>query len=557
MRPLDPRLLRWARATRAFLVSAVILGALQALVVIVQAGLIATVVTRLFLGRETVAEVRTVLVALASLAVLRALLAGGVEWVAGVTGTRAKRQLRAALVDAVVRQGPHRRGGVTGSDGTGSVGDIVVLATKGIDALDAYFARYLPQLIVAVVVPTAITATLLGLDVLSAVTVAVTLPLIPVFMALVGWYTQGRVDRQWRTLGSLSHHFLDVVTGLPTLAVFGRARAQVQALARVEEDYRHATMGVLRTSFLSALVLELLATLSVALVAVGIGVRLVDGGLDLRTGLMILILAPEAYLPLRMVGIHFHAAAEGLGAARRVLDILDDAAARRVGHRTDIDASGQDIVLEDLGLGYGSGEVVSGLSARIPAGRVTALRGPSGSGKSTVVRALLGMLDPDHGRVLVGDTPLADIDPEGWRSQVSYVAQRPYLTRGTVLDAARAGSSADDAQVLLALAAAGVDVHALACGAATDVGEGGAALSVGQRRRVALARALLRDTPLVILDEPTAALDEDAEAEVLHAVRALRARSATVIVVAHRPALLAEADHVVDVSASTVGEARL
>ena len=515
MKPLDPRLLTWARSTRTFLFSALVLGVAQAFVVIAQASLIATVVTKLFLENGSYAEVATEIKWLIAMAIARALLVGGIEFVAGVSGTKAKQQLRSALVERLVFLGPVRAAKYQPAE-------VAVLSTKGIDALDAYFSRYLPQLILAATVPPIIGLTLLGLDTLAAITVGLTLPLIPVFMVLVGWYTQTRVDRQWSSLRVLSNYFMDVVSGLPTLAIFGRAKQQASTLSDVTDDYRVATMGVLRISFLSSLVLELLSTLSVALVAVGIGIRLVDGNMDFRTGLLVLILAPEAYLPLRLVGVHFHAAAEGLGAAQRILDILSDDVEVPQHH-------GQQIRLENVTAGYEDHKVLKEFSAEFPSHKITAITGASGSGKSTVLALLLGFLSPTSGQVRTMAS-----------SDIAYVSQRPYLRSGTLRDAVDAVGEFSDEDVHNALERAGLSLPM-----STLVGEGGSALSIGQRRRAAIARALVKNASLVILDEPTAALDDDSEDEVVRAIGEVRAQGRTVIVVAHRPKIVDIADHLV------------
>ena len=311
MRPVDPRLLRYARSTRGFLVLAVILGAAIAALVIVQARLLSTAIVDVAQGRATLATISGVLAALAAVFVARALVSWLAESAAYRTSAKAKAELRAEAMDHVLRLGPL---GPAGQD----PGAVAALITRGVDALDAYFARYLPQLVLAVIVPLAVLATVLGQDLLSAIIIAVTLPLIPVFMILIGLYTRSRVDQQWETLSRLSGHFLDLVSGLPTLKVFGRAKRQAEAIRAMGERYRSTTMGVLRITFLSSFALELLASLSVALVAVTVGVRLAEGQVSFSVALFVLILAPEAYLPIRLVGQHFHAAAEGLGAAEEV-----------------------------------------------------------------------------------------------------------------------------------------------------------------------------------------------------------------------------------------------
>ncbi len=551
MRPLDPRLLRWARATRTFLLVAVLLGAVIALLVIAQESYLAEAITRAFREGATVADLSEPLTALALVVVARAVVGYASEVAAFRAAAAAKSQLRLALVAHAVRLGPGYLAGARS-------GDLAQLATRGVDALDAYFARYLPQLVLAVVVPLTVGLVVLTNDVIAAVIVGFTVPLIPVFMALIGLYTQTRVDRQWRTLGVLSGHFLDVVAGLPTLKVFGRAKAQAQTLRDVGDQYRRATLGVLRISFLSSMVLELLATISVALVAVSIGLRLVDGGLDLRTSLLVLILVPEAYLPLRLVGMHFHAAAEGLGAAGRVFEVLETPLPVR-GNQADLpDLATATLRIDGLTVRYPGRDVdaLRAASFDIPPGQVTALVGPSGGGKSTVLSVLLGFVEPAAGRILLqpaGAEPvdLAEFDIEVWRRQIGWVPQSPHLLPGTIADAVRLGRpDATDEQVLSALAAAGLAGDpTLPAGAATVIAEDGSGLSTGQRRRVAVARAFVRDAPLLVLDEPTAALDGATEDMVLAAVRAARAAGRTVLLVAHRPSLVALADQVVQLAA--------
>ncbi|BBA98661.1 putative ABC transporter ATP-binding protein [Actinacidiphila reveromycinica] len=534
VKPVDPRLLTYARTTRVFLAGSVLLGAAGAGLVVAQAVLIADVVVGGFQQGRGAGALRGDLIALAAVAVGRALVAWLTELCAHRAGAAVKSQLRQRLLAHATALGPNW---LTGRRG----GELTVLATRGVDALDDYFARYLPQLGLAAVVPVVVLARIATADWISALTIVVTLPLVPLFMVLVGWATRDRMDRQWRLLARLSGHFLDVVGGLPTLKVFGRAKAQAENIRKITDDYRRATLRTLRIAFLSSFVLELLATISVALVAVGIGMRLVHGELDLRTGLLVLVLAPEAYLPLRQVGAQYHAAAEGLAAAEEVFEVLETAlpAAADAGRQPAPDLRTATIRVEDV-------EVVRDgrlgrTTLELAPGRTVAVTGPSGAGKSTLLRTLLCFVEPSAGRIVVDGTDLADIDRASWHRQIAWVPQRPHLFAGTVAENVRlARPDASDAEVRSALAAAG------AAGFADPddlLGEDGAGLSAGQRQRLALARAFLADRPLLLLDEPTANLDGDTEAEVVRALRELSA-TRTVLLVAHRPALLPLADRV-------------
>ncbi|MEU6766444.1 thiol reductant ABC exporter subunit CydD [Streptomyces sp. NPDC046853] len=549
MKPIDPRLLRYARATRFFLVAVVVLGVAGAGLVIAQAMLIAEIVVGAFQKDLALGDLGTPLVLLAVVAAGRALVAWLTELAAHRASAAVKSELRGRLLERAGALGP----GWLGGQRTGS---LVSLATRGVDALDDYFSRYLPQLGLAVVVPVAVLARIVTEDWVSAAIIVVTLPLIPVFMILIGMATQNRMDRQWRLLSRLSGHFLDVVAGLPTLKVFGRAKAQAESIRQITGEYRQATMRTLRIAFLSSFALELLATLSVALVAVTTGMRLVHGDMDLYVGLVILILAPEAYLPLRQVGAQYHAAAEGLSAAEEIFEVLE----------TPVRAAGTGAVpdgalsVEGVTVRYPGrdSDAVSGVSFAVEPGETVALVGPSGVGKSTLLDVVLGFVEPAEGRVCVGGVDLAGVAPELWRERIAWVPQRPHLYAGSVAENVRlARPDADDAAVRDALEAAGARefVAALPLGAETVLGEDGAGLSAGQRQRLALARAFLADRPVVLLDEPTAALDGETEAGVVEAVRRL-AVGRTVLLVVHRPALLGIADRVVRLDASAGGAVR-
>ncbi|MFE7186263.1 thiol reductant ABC exporter subunit CydD [Streptomyces erythrochromogenes] len=551
MKPIDPRLLRYARSTRLFLGAVVTLGLAGAGMVVGQAMLIAEIVVGAFEQGLDGAALRTPLLLLAAVALGRALIAWLTELAAHRASAAVKSELRGRLLDRAAELGPARPGGHR-------TGSLVSLATRGVDALDDYFSRYLPQLGLAVVVPVAVLARIVTEDWVSAAIIVVTLPLIPVFMVLIGMATQSRMDRQWRLLSRLSGHFLDVVAGLPTLKVFGRAKAQAESIRKITDDYRRATMRTLRIAFLSSFALELLATLSVALVAVTIGMRLVHGELDLYTGLVILILAPEAYLPLRQVGAQYHAAAEGLAAAEEIFEVLEAPGAGPAGTAELPDGAPLRIEIDGVAVRYEGRHEDSPrpVSLTVAPGECVALTGPSGAGKSTLLQVLLGFVRPTAGRVRIAGVDLAELSPEHWRERIAWVPQRPHLFAGTVAENVRlARPAAGDGEVTAALKDAGAweFVSALPRGAETLLGEGGVGLSAGQRQRLALARAFLADRPVLLLDEPTAALDGETEAGIVDAVRRLSV-GRTVLLVVHRPALLAVADRVVRMTAGPVPE---
>lgn len=593
MRPLDPRLLRYAAGVRTLLVVSVGLAVLSAIAVITQAVLLAGILADVIIDGAGLPDVADRLIALAVVIAVRAGLAWASEEIAKRSAVSVTAGLRRDLLRKAATLGPRWRSGENS-------GELSVLATTGVDSLHDYVARYLPQLVLSVLIPLIMLGYLFTADLTSAIIVALTLPLIPLFMALVGWYTDRQTKAKWESLSRLAGHFADVITGLPTLKVFGRAKAQAASVRRVTEDYRKTSMVTLRVAFLSSMVLELLASLSVALVAVAIGLRLVYGDMTLQVGLAVLILAPEAYLPLRQLGTQFHAAADGVAATAKVLEVLETPVAPP-GTRTDLPAV-PGLRLEGVIIGTpGERGAVGPLTLRVPAGRITVIVGRSGIGKTTLLHLLAGMLGPDTGRVLVegaaggsrvngratpsageaesvdtsagsatgADSPaagdrggsepldcgtlgtdvdLADVDPGAWRSRLSWAGQGAALQAGSIRDNLALGNDGvDDATLRAALAWADADgfVDALPQGWNSALGEGGSGISQGQRQRLSLARALARPSSVLLLDEPTASLDADTERRVLDGI-ARGAAGRTVVLVTHRSAPLAIADQVIE-----------
>ncbi|HET6868817.1 MAG TPA: thiol reductant ABC exporter subunit CydD [Solirubrobacteraceae bacterium] len=519
------------------------LGIVTAAAVVLQAAMLARIVARAFDGialHRLWPDLTVLVIAFAA----RGTCAWGME----VAGRRAAcsvlSELRDALLAKRLRSQPMATDGASGAE-------IAAVSVQGIEALEGYFARYLPQVVLASVVPFIVIAWVAVVDWESALIMALTLPLVPLFMWLIGRYTEQRTRERWQALRHLSTHFLDVVRGLPTLRAFGRAHDEVAVLAEVSERYRTTTMETLRVSFLSGSVLELAATLGVALVAVTAGVRLVGGSLGLQAGMTVIVLAPELYLPFRRLGAEYHASADGLAIAERMFALLDapDAAATG-GSRRPPSPAEMPVRFERVSFSYPVRPacVLDGLDLEIWPGEVVALVGESGAGKSTVAALLLGLLEPTAGRISLGGVDLAACDLQAWRRLVAWVPQHPSLLRGTVADNIRlGGADAGDAQVVEAATLAGAHafITGLPHGYATRVGAGERSLSPGERRRIGLARAFLRDAPLVILDEPTADLDPDSVAAVSGAVERLRERR-SLLLIAHRPELVRHADRVVE-----------
>jgi ATP-binding cassette, subfamily C, bacterial CydD len=542
VRALDPRLLRRARPARALLAVDAGIGVAAAVFILLQATLFARVVARAFDGASLDA-VSTGLLLLLVVFAARAVLAWGFEVAGRRAASSVLSELRLELVEQRLRRQP------VASDGAASA-EIAAAAVQGVDSLEAYFARYLPQLVLACVVPLAALTWIATVDVTSALVLLATLPLVPVFMWLIGRHTEEQTQRRWQSLRLLSTHFVDVVRGLPTLRAFNRAGEQAAKVADVSDRYRQATMATLRVSFVSGSVLELAATLGVALAAVTVGVRLVDGGIGLQAGLTVLVLAPELYQPLRQLGAQFHASVDGLAVAERMLAVLDAPPAVDAAGRARAPSPAREPVrLERVSFAYPdrSVPVLDALDLELFPGETVGLVGESGAGKSTVAALLLRLRQPAQGRVSVGGVDLSSCDAEGWRRQVAWMPQQPMLFRGTVAENIRLGdahASYDAVRAAARLAGADDFARRLPAGYDTIVGDGGRPLSAGEVQRVALARAFLRDAPFVILDEPIANLDPGSAAFVVDAVERL-GTGRTVLLITHRPEAARHADRIV------------
>ncbi|SDO96291.1 ATP-binding cassette, subfamily C, CydD [Microbacterium sp. ru370.1] len=532
MKPVDPRLLRYATASRGFL-------AVTAAIVLAQAGVItgfAWTLTSALVGAiqgQPLGELWGYVGAAASFALLRGLLIAASERTSARGAAAASAQLREALVAAVARLGPNWLGGRNAAA-------LAVTAGHGLEALDAYFGRYLPQLVAtAITMPILIGAMTLA-DPLSGLTVVLTIPLIPLFMVLIGLATRGVQQKQYGTLGRLAARFADTVDGLGTLKAFGRQHRAADSIEAVTRDYKRETMTVLRVSFLSGFALEFLASISVAIVAVTIGFRLLAGDLSLLVGLFVLLLAPEAYLPLRQVGVQFHAASEGVAATEEIFDALD-AARTSQGPDAATPARGSTIALERVRVQRAE-HVLPEVSLSVGPGQIVLVTGPSGVGKSSLVAALLGFASYD-GAVRIDGAVVAHA-----RASTAWAGQRPGLLAGTVADNVALGSVVDAA----AIGAALCDAGAADIDPATTLGAGGVGLSGGEAQRVAVARALYRarvaGSPVLVLDEPSSALDATTEAHLWATLRREADAGRGVLLVSHRRSARAIADRVVALS---------
>lgn len=530
----------------------VVSGFLAGWLTILQARGMSLIVDGIFLGGQTLRDVTALFQALCLAVLARAVLAWVGETSAMALAVRVKSELRSRVHASLLKRGPAGLGGE-------KTGELTAAAVEGIELLEAYFSQYLPQLAVAALVPVSILLFVLPLDPLSGLVLFLTAPLIPLFMVLIGKAAEILTGRQFETLGRLSAHFHDSLQGLTTLKLFGRSAERAASIDAASRQYTDVTLSVLRVTFLSALVLELIATLSTAVVAVEVGLRLLYARMQFRDAFFLLLLAPEFYLPLRMLGLRFHAGMTGTSAARRIFALLDAAPqAAQPAASEPPPSSFEEIRFERVGLTYPQGGLAAldSIDLTIRRGEQIAIVGPSGAGKSTLAALLLRFLEPSAGRILVDGRPLAGIDPDAWRETIAWVPQAPYLFHGTLaenLRLARPQATADE--LAAALAAAGLEdfVASLPHGLETAIGEQGARLSGGQAQRLALARAHLKQAPILILDEPTSSLDPALEARVEAATRRLM-RGRTVITIAHRLRTVENADRILVLKAGRLVE---
>ena len=560
MRPLDPRLLKYASSARRHIILISILGIVTAVLVIAQTLALSAALSPAVTSGASLAQVRTRLLLLVAIVIARAAVIGVREALGHRAADRTIRELRGRVLTHISNLGPRWRA-THGSEAS-------TLLSRGLTDLSPYFVDYLPQLVLTATVTPLALATILFLDFWSAFIAAIVVPLIPIFMALIGRFTQSASSEKLETMQTLGAQMLDLIAGLPTLRALGRESAPRAHLESLSRSNTRATMSTLRIAFLSGAVLEFLSTLCVALVAVEVGFRMVFGHVSLFTGLAVIMLAPEVFEPLRQVGAQFHASANGVAAAERAFEILETPIPSGVEDSKDsvqgdqsIDWSSAAFSLRNLSIEARGTWAPAGLNADILPGTLSVLAGPSGSGKTSTIYALMRLLPIQSGQLMVHtckgeEIPLRDIPKETLWKAITWVPQHPSLLPGSLREQLPP-STDEELEAAAALCGFTEVLDTLPQRWDTLIGQDGAGLSVGQRQRFALTRALLAHTPIVILDEPTAHLDAVSEEIVLKAMEALRQKGRTVIAIAHRQALIDAADQVISVHSRVKDQAEL
>lgn len=536
MKPLDPRLLRYSRSSRGFFVASLLISIGIAFTTVLQAFLISSEVVAIFQNHHNPQLLDKKLVQLIFVFCIRAFLNYLSERISVLASTHIRSEIRTSLL----KKSLGNNSSVSNEFGPAQLS---ILATTGVNSLDSYFSKFLPQLFIAAVVPLFVGVIIAITDLRSGFIVLFTLPLIPLFGILIGRFTAAEISKKWQTMGILSGYFMDLLNGLTTLKVYGREKKQEERILSVGDSYRKQTIKVLRISFLSSLALELIATLSVALIAVSIGLRLVNGSLSLLTGLFVLILAPEVYWPVRQVATFFHSAVDGLEVFEKVYSILG--AKVNDGEITvkRIDA----ITWGELAISYPNRTNINIPAGQLRKGEVHAVNGISGSGKSSLVNAILGFTTPDSGEILVstdqGTYPLTELDLASYRQHVAWMPQEPKFPLGTIkqiLLHAKPGASNSDIEKVLQ--DADLNYENLPDGISTILGTVNQPLSTGQLRKIALARAILKNAQVLIVDEPTASIDDVSEKLINELLHREAQSGKLVLLVSHRPLLTISAD---------------
>ncbi len=540
---IDKRLLKITANIKVSAVLTIFFGLLTGIFTIGQAYYLSYTINKVFLEHSLLSSVFYLIIIILTISILKAVSNWNQNFFANRVAGYAKNILRKNILNHLFSLGPN----YTKSERTGEISNTI---TNGVEKLDAYFSQFLPQLFLSALIPIIILFFIFPIDFLTGIVFIVTAPLIPIFMILIGSIAESLNKKQWKLLSRMSAYFLDVIQGLTTLKIFGRSKDQIDKISKISNAYRTSTMKVLRVAFLSALVLELLSTISIAIVAVEIGLRLMNGNLEFQPALFILILAPEFYLPIRQLGTRYHAGMEGMAAAKSIFRILETPLPEnKIMETGALNFLKDTIKFSDVYYSYNNGErkALQGLSFSIEPGKVTALIGESGSGKTTVINLLLRFFEQEHGKITINNKNINKIDIDKWREQIAWVSQNPYLFHKTIREnilLAKPDANEDD----LIQAAQSANIYdfikSLPQGFETLVGERGTLISGGEAQRIALARAFLKNAPLLIMDEPTANLDPQTEAEMISSLKELIV-GRTVLIIAHRLNTIKEADKII------------
>jgi ATP-binding cassette subfamily C protein CydD len=538
---IDKRLLHLTVPVKTDLIFTIIFGLAAAFAVIGQAYFLSDAINYVFLENLSLTNVKNLLIVVIVLSLFRFLFVWLEQNFSNKVATYVKDKLRSEISLYIFKLGPN----YTKSERTGDISNTLI---NGIEKLDAYFSQFLPQLFLSALIPLLILLFVFPIDLLSAIVFLVTAPLIPVFMVFIGSVAEKLNKKQWKSLSLMIAYFLDVIQGLTTIKLFGRTDHVLNKIAIISDLFKKSTMKVLKIAFLSALVLEMFSTISIAIIAVEIGLRLMNGNLEFQPALFILILAPEFYNPIRQLGTRYHAGMEGIAAAQSIYKILETPLPKINVIAKNIKSDFANISFENVHFVYDKNEqeALSGISFNIKPNTITALVGESGSGKSTTINLMLKFLEPKKGKIKIDEKNLMEIDRDEWLQQIGWISQNPYLFHTTIKEnILLAKENATDNQLQSAIKSAKLEkvIKSLPNGLDTIIGERGTGLSGGEAQRVALARAFLKDAPILILDEPTANLDPTTEMEMIESLNLLT-KNKTVLMIAHRLNTIKQADNI-------------
>lgn len=549
---INKKLLRYVKTMYLYIVVVGILGLLTALCIVAQAHFIAQIINGAFLLKQSLPILQGAFIILLGVLLIRALLIWGGEVITNAVSCRVKSDLRGRLFSYLFKLGPlYTRGERSG--------EIVNTSADGVETLDAYFIQFFPQLTTTLIIPAVVLIAVFKFDLLSGIVLLLTWPILPIFMILIGMQANTMTKKRWQILSQLSAHFLDVLQGLTTLKLFGRAKVQEETIRRVSEQYGDITMKVLRVAFLSSFVMEMGATLSTAIVAVEVGLRLLYGGIPFASALFILLLAPEFYLPLRSLGTQFHASMDSAASAERIFDILETPLPTQTQdavpmEETSVGTFSGQLTFQDVHYSYPSTEegqttrkALQGISFSVQPGQRVAFVGASGAGKTTIASLLLRFMEPTSGTITIDDRPIQQLSAQEWRKMVAWQPQHPYVFNTTIAENIRLGRANAPIEDVIKVAQA-ADMHdfiqTLPQGYDTIIGERGTRLSGGQVQRLSLARAFLKDAPILLVDEATSTLDIESEARVFQTINKVL-KDRMVLIIAHRLNTIQDADQII------------